>query len=277
MRCINLSNSTLKYLGVLLIVITLVLICCASSARAYVDECLALGNGVWEGKYRYEIKLTIMNLSGTNVTITVTYPYYIRIEKVNATHVRVIGGRVGEAETAITSDNWNVLCLIHLWFGSNVTNTFNLFATKSIDVIIRKNELPLLNSVLRVPIIRETDGGCSEYKLESYRFTAVRYIIEPQGEAIYDCKSGILLYYAEEAFTHSTIGKDRVLIKRGLTVELLATNILSKIGEPFIEGSASAPILEHLNTLIYALVGVTAVLIAIIAYTLFKMRGVIRK
>jgi len=272
-----LGSSTLKYLGSILAVIALVSICCAPSARAYVDECLALGNGVWEGKYRYEIKLTVMNLSGTNVTLTVTYPYYIRVVKLNATHVRVVGGRVGEVETSISSDDWNVLCLIHLWFGSNVTNTFNLFATKSVDVIIRKDEFPLLSSVLRIPIIRKTGGGCSEYKLESYRFMAVRYFVEPQGEAVYDCKSGILLHYTEEALTHSTIGKDTVLIKRELTVELLATNILSKIGEPCTEGTASAPILEHLSTLIYALVGVTVVLIAVTAHTLFKMRGIIKK
>ncbi len=267
----------LKYLGLVLVVITLIQICCVSAAKAYVDECLALGNGVWEGKYRYEIKLTIMNISGTNVTLTVTYPYYIRIEKLNATHVRVIGGRVGEVKTEITSDDWNILCLIHLWFGSNVTNTFNLFATKSINAIIRKEELPLLNSVLRVPIMRKTGGECSEYKLESYRFMAVRYFVEPQGEAVYDCKSGILLYYTEEVLTHSTIGKDRVLIKRELVVELLATNILSKIGEPCVEEPASTPILEHLNILIYALAGITAVLAAIIGYTVLKMRGIIKK
>ncbi|MCD6428596.1 MAG: hypothetical protein J7L12_03145 [Desulfurococcales archaeon] len=271
------GSSTFKYLGLLLVAATLMLACCASSAGAYVDECLALGNGVWEGKYRYEIKLTIMNLSGTNVTLTVTYPYYVRIEEVNTTHVRVIGGRVGDVKTSITSDDWNVLCLIHLWFGSNITNTFNLFATRSIDAIIRKDELPLLNSVFRVPIIRKTGGECGEYKLESYRFTAVKYFVEPQGEAVYDCRSGILLYYTEEALTHSTIGKDKVLIKRELTVELLATNILSKIGESFIEAPESEPILEYLNILIYALVGVTVVLIAAITYTLLKVKGVIKK
>ena len=264
-----------KYLGVISLVL-IILLSDACVASTYVDECLALGGGVWEGRYRYEIKLTIMNLSGANVTLVVTYPYFVRVEEVNSTHVHVVGGRVGEVETSIISDNWKVLCLIHLWMGSNVTNTFNLFATRSINAIVKKDEFSLLSSVLRVPIIRKVGGGCSEFKLESYRFNAVRYFVEPQGEAVYECNSGILLYYTDEIITHSKIGEDLVLIKRELKIKLLATNILSEIGEPYGE-EGLAPIIGQLNTLTYALVGVTIILTAIVAYALLKIRKAVKK
>jgi len=269
------GNNAAKYLGAILLVL-IILLPNACAASTYVNECLALGGGAWEGKYSYEIKLIIMNLSGANVTLVVTYPYFVRVEEVNSTHVHVVSGRVGEVETSITSDNWKVLCLIHLWMGSNVTNTFNLFATRSINAIIKKDELSLLSSVLRVPIIKKVGDGCSEFKLEAYRFNAVRYFVEPQGEAVYECNSGILLYYTDEIITHSKIGEDLVLIKRELKIKLLATNILSKIGKPCSEGELT-PIIGQLNTLTYALISVTVILTAIVAYTLFKVRRAVKK
>jgi len=267
--------SVVRCLGTILLVLAVLSphICWAS---AYIDDCLTLGDGVWEGKYKYEIKLTIMNLSGTNITLVITYPYFVRIEEVNSTHVHIIGGRVGEVETSIKSSDWKVLCLIHLWMGSNVTNTFNLFATRSVNTVIRKDELPLLSSVFRVPIIRKVGGGCGVFRLEAYKFKAVRYFVEPQGEAVYECSSGILLYYSDYAVTRSRIGGDAVLIKRELKVELLATNILGKIGEP-CSREELAPITEQLNTLTYVLVGLTSVLAATVAYMLIKIRKTIRK
>ena len=245
----------------------------AVSQQSPVDRALSIGNGSVKAAYAYSYTIELNDVGGSRASITVNFTYVIAVFNVNETHVKVFGFLDGDIVTSISSPSYIALGAIYRWLGGNASSFIRIFTPPSINgVVVSKGELgPYLLGRVRVVPFRPVNASCGEVVLDRAVFNGAVYAVGSGGEAAYECRSGLLLYYRNTAPV-STGSISGVLT---MYVELKGANIVRELivgvkppeGCPTHVGREPEPrgVFEDLNIVVLSAAALTASLAVLMA------------
>ncbi len=238
-------------------------------------------------RYDFIFNISISNLGGTPVSLTVIEHYLYVIIRLNSTHVRVMTSPVGNITLRLESGSWVSVASMLKLLGSNVSALLTRFIIPSIkETVIPVSKLPqVLKAVTGVSPVRlkVVPVGCTNISVDGVVFNVRRYPVGVSGVAYYECRTGVLLKYVNSSST--ILGREGARVKIAFEVTLSAANptlikatAVGVAGRKARTGATQAGLGGQRELLVaYAILAASAGIAAVAGYMFARVRRSVRR